>query len=304
MGADRLLWLNVLMAVLVLAAKWAVFRWTGSTAVFSDALESFVNVGTAFMVLWLRSIARRPPDRTHPYGHEKAESFAAMVEGGLVVFAGGAIVKEVMDAWAHGNSPRHLLEGMAVLAVLAGAYALWGGWLLREGGRRHSPAIRAEAQHILSDVKTTLAVVVGGWLTVATGFRWVDSLVALGIAVHIVWIGIRLIRESVMVLMDQAVEEEVEARIWEILRTFEGKIEGAHHLRTRFTGSRLFLDFDLVVDPEMTVREAHDLAHQVEAALRQAFPSVQAHIHIEPAEPHRKGFFPDPETQRSRQDRG
>ncbi len=298
MRIEGLLWGNLVVALGVLGVKWMVYRWTHSAAVFSDALESLVNLGTALLVLWLRSVARRPPDRTHPYGHEKAESFAAMVEGGLVVFAGGAIVKQVADAWMTGRSLANMVEGMTVLAVLAGAYALWGWWFLREGKDRHSPAIRAEGQHILSDVKTTLAVVVGGWLMVATGISWLDGLVALGVAIHIVWIGVRLIRESVMVLMDQAVEEAVEEKIWEVLRSFEGRIVGAHHLRTRSTGRRLFVDFDLVVAPDITVQEAHDLAHEVEEALRAVFPTIHAHIHVEPAEPHRKGFFRGPERTR------
>jgi len=296
MGVEGLLWGNLGVALGVLGVKWMVYRWTHSAAVFSDALESLVNLGTALLVLWLRSIARRPPDRTHPYGHEKAESFAAMIEGGLVVFAGGAIVTQVAELWMTGQPLQNMMEGMTVLAVLAGAYALWGGWLLREGRNRHSPAIQAEAQHILSDVKTTLAVVVGGWLVAATRITWLDSLVALGVAMHIAWIGFKLIQESVTVLMDQAVEEGVEEKIWEVIRSFEGRIVGAHHLRTRTTGRQLFLDFDLVVDPGMTVQEAHDLAHEVEEALRAVFPSLQTHIHVEPAEPHRTGFFRGPES--------
>ncbi len=295
MARERLLWVNFGVALAVLWAKWTLYRFTLSTAVFSDALESLVNLGTALLVLWLRAVGRRPPDRTHPYGHEKAESFAAMVEGGLIVFAGGAIVMAVMERLMEGGAPRNMVEGMGYLAGVAVGYALWGLWLRRQGMIHGSPAIRAEAEHILSDVKTTLGVVGGGWLAGMTGYGWLDGVVALGVAGHIVWIGIRLIRESVFVLMDQAVEEEVERKIWEVLRSFEGRIAGAHHLRTRFTGSRLFIDFDLVVDPNMTVREAHDLAHEVEAALRKVFPQAHPHIHIEPAEPHRRGFFRGPE---------
>lgn len=173
-------------------------------------------------------------------GMKRQNPLLQLIEGGLIVFAGGAIVKMAVEHFVGGSPPQRMVEGIGLLAGVGALYGGWGLWLRKQGDALQSPAIRSEAEHILSDVKTTWGVIIGGGIAGFSGYSWIDSVVALGVAIHVVWIGISLIRESVFVLMDQAVDKQVEKKIWETLRTFEGRVVGAHHIRTRSTGSRIF----------------------------------------------------------------
>jgi cation diffusion facilitator family transporter len=283
----------------LMALKLGVALHTGSTAILSDALESMVNVVASVVSLVLTRLARRPPDRTHPYGHGKAEYFASSLEGFLIGMAGLFILKEATARLVHPEA-LHALVGSTLLLVAA---LLWmtvlGLYLRRKGVQLHSVALRAEGTHWLTDAQTTGAVLLGLWVVQFTGWLRLDPVIALFVAAHIFWNGWKLIQESVGVLMDQAIPEEELQRILHLLQQVDERILGAHNLKTRRIGPTLFVDFDLVVDGRESVEVAHRLAHTVDQRLKETFGQVVTHIHIEPGEPHRLGFFPDRETDRS-----
>ncbi len=295
---ERYLWVSLGTGVALMALKLGVALHTGSTAILSDALESLVNVVASMVSLVLTRLARRPPDRTHPYGHGKAEYFASALEGFLIGLAALLILKEATARLVHPHAVHALPQGsLLLIGALLWMTAL--GWFLQRKGRQlHSVALRAEGTHWLTDAQTTGAVLVGLWVAQLTGWLRLDPLIAIGVAAHIFWNGWKLIHESVVVLMDQAVSEQELSRILHLLQHVDDRILGAHNLKTRRIGPVLFVDFDLVVDGKETVEVAHQLAHLVDARLKKTFGEVITHIHIEPGEPHRLGFFPDRETER------
>ncbi|WP_394649043.1 cation diffusion facilitator family transporter [uncultured Deinococcus sp.] len=278
----RLAALGVVVALGVLGLKFVAYRMTGSVALLSDALESIINVvasGAALLALW---VAARPADANHPYGHTKAEYLSAVAEGVLIVLAAVGILRiAVPDLFA----PRPVEAAWAWLGVNVLASLINGAWaavLLRAGRRTRSPALLADGQHILTDVVTSIGVVVGVVLAVLTGWAVLDPLLAILVALNILWSGWGLLSRSVGGLMDAGVDSPTEMRIRQAMREHaEGALE-MHDLRTRTSGTLTFIDFHLVVPGEMSVREAHAICDRLEDALRAELDEVQVTIHVEP----------------------
>ena len=274
--------LSLVVSLVVLGLKGLAFALTGSVSLYSDALESVVNVVAAGVALLAVRVAVRPPDENHPYGHTKAEYLSAVVEGALILFAAVEIVRA---AWGRFLDPV-ALEGIGVgVAIAVGATGLnaaWAAYLVRNGRRHRSPALVADGKHLWTDVVTTLGVLAGIGLATATGWWVLDPLLAVAVAVNIVVVGVRLVRESVGGLMDESVpEEEIEA----IRRTIRNHMEGAdevHALRARHAGRHTFIEFHLVLPGETDVATAHAVCDRLEAALREAIPSSSTTIHVEP----------------------
>ncbi len=270
------------VGIVVLAMKLAAWRLTGSAAMFSDAAETVVNVvasGVAYLAL---RMAARPADTNHPYGHDKAEFFAAVIEGSLIVLAAALIVEQAWQHWLH---PEALENGMLGLALNAGSTVFnvaWAMLLLRRGKALRSPALVADAQHLMADVVTSAGVLVGVGLVLATGLVWLDPLVAMLAAVYVLVSGVVVIKGSVGGLMDAAPAEEIVSRIRAIVGEHaEGAIE-AHDLRTRHAGRLTFLEFHLVVPGAMAVRDAHDICDRIETALKAEMDGLMITIHVEP----------------------
>ena len=278
----RLAALGVVVALGVLALKFVAYRLTGSVALLSDALESIINVvasGAALLALW---VAARPADANHPYGHTKAEYLSAVAEGVLIVLAAVGILRlAVPDLFAPRPVEAAWLGlGVNVLASLING--LWAAVLLRAGRRTRSPALLADGQHILTDVITSVGVVVGVVLAVLTGWAVLDPLLAILVALNILWSGWGLLSRSVGGLMDAGVDGPTETRIRQAMSEHaEGALE-MHDLRTRTSGAVTFIDFHLVVPGEMSVREAHAICDRLEDALRAELENVQVTIHVEP----------------------
>jgi cation diffusion facilitator family transporter len=273
---------SVAVALAVLALKAGAWWVTGSVALFADALESVVNVAAAIAALLAIRLSALPPDANHPYGHAKAEYFSAVLEGALIIVAALLILHE---AWAAWQAPRPLDQaplGLAISAVATGINAAWSVLLFRRGRAERSPALLADARHLLADVVTSVGVLVGVALVALTGILWLDPLLAALTALNILWSGTRLMRESVGGLMDEAVPAETLARIRELVaRNAEGAIE-AHDMRTRHSGRFTFVEFHLVVPAAMTVSDAHDICDRVEAALKAELGNATITIHVEP----------------------
>lgn len=267
---------------IVLALKGAAWWITGSAAFYSDALETIVNVAAGAITLYAIHLAAKPADADHPYGHDKAEFFAAVIEGVLIVIAAISIFRE---AWLELWTPRALALSWHAFALSLGATALnalWSGQLARAGRRLRSAALAADSRHLLSDVVSSLGVVAGVALVLLTGRARIDAAVAALAGVYVLWSGVRTVAASVGGLMDAAPDPAVLARIREVVaNAATGAIE-AHDLRSRYAGRIAFLDFHLVVPGSMTVAESHAICDRVEAALKAEMEYLVVTIHVEP----------------------
>jgi cation diffusion facilitator family transporter len=273
---------SVLVALLVLALKSGAWWLTGSVALLADALESVVNVAAAFAALAAVRLSALPPDANHPYGHAKAEYFSAVLEGALIAVAALLILNEAWGAFQAPRAPDQPALGLAVSAIATGINAAWATLLFRQGRRPRSPALLADARHLMADVVTSLGVLAGVALVAMTGILWLDPLLAALTAVNILFSGWRLMRESVGGLMDEAVPPERLARIRELVAGHaDGAIE-AHDLRTRHSGRFTFVEFHLVVPGGMTVHDAHGICDRIEAALKAELETAVITIHVEP----------------------
>jgi len=275
---------SVVVGLAVLALKAVAWHLTGSLALMSDALESLVNVATALAVIVALRVARRPADDNHPYGHHKAEFFSAVLEGVLIVIAALFILRE---AYAGFLSPRALDAPLMGLAINAGASLINGVWatiLIRNGSRHRSPALVADGRHLMTDVVSSVGVLIGVALAFATGWWWLDPAMALLVALNILWSGWVVIKGSLSGLMDEAVSDEEMATIRRVISeaaSDDSALE-AHDLRTRHAGQVTFIDFHLVMPGETTVEAAHDLCDRIEVALMEALPDARVTIHVEP----------------------
>ncbi len=270
------------VGVLVFGLKMGAWWATGSVALWSDAVESIVNVASALAAFYAVNLAAQPADRKHPYGHHKAEYIAAVAEGALILAAAYAILAAAWQAW---RAPTLADAPWTGLAINLFASALNGGWcwlLLREGRRLRSPALVADGRHLMADVISSAGVAAGLAAAVVTGLPWLDPLLASLVALNILWSGLRLIRESVGGLMDEAAEPQVVAALSRaIAESGDGAIQ-AHDLITRVAGSATFVEFHLVVPADMTVGQSHAICDRIENAIRAEVPGARISIHVEP----------------------
>lgn len=275
---------SIVIGVLVLGIKYLAYMVTGSVALYSDALESLINVATAVAALFAVRLSEQPADANHPYGHHKVEYFSAGLAGTLIMVAAGLILRE---AWVGLQAPRRIDAPALGLALSMGASvvnAAWSWVLISQGRRLRSPALSADGRHLLSDVVTSVGVTIGILLAVVTGWDILDPALAGLVALNILWSGWQVMRESLSGLMDAALSDDRLVEIREIIsREAEGAIE-AHDLRTRASGPAVFIDFHLVVPAQMTVAEAHDICDRIEAALKATVEGARITIHVEPEE--------------------
>lgn len=255
---------SLVVGTAVLAAKWLAYQSTGSTAIFSDALESIINVVAALFALGSIAFAGRPADRNHPYGHGKIEFFSAAFEGGLIAFAAVLIGYESVRELIQGSEVGRLDLGLAI-TVVAGAANLVLGWFLLRAGRRYSSlTLVADGQHVLSDFWTSLGVVIGLSLVSLTGISWFDPLVALLVGFNLAATGIRLVRHAAGGLLDEEDTALIETLIDALNACLVPGIIRIHHLRAMRSGRFTHVDAHLVVPEFWTVEQAHEAADAFE----------------------------------------
>ncbi|MFC1456116.1 cation diffusion facilitator family transporter [Microvirga arabica] len=273
---------SIFVGTVVFVLKYAAYYITGSIALYSDALESIINVVTAVAAFLAVRLSAAPADANHPYGHHKVEYFSAVLEGVLIIVAALAILRE---AYFGLLSPKVIdapMHGLAVNAIAGAINAAWSWALMRHGRRLRSPALVADGRHLLTDVVTSAVVIAGLLLVPLTGWTWLDSALAAMVAVNILWSGWSLMKESIGGLMDEALPEATLVRVREIISAnAEGALE-AHDLRTRHAGRMTFIDFHLVVPGAMSVTEAHDICDRLERALKADVKDALITIHVEP----------------------
>ena len=268
----------------VLGLKVAAWRITGSAAFFSDALETIVNVAASLIALYAVHLAGKPADAGHPYGHQKAEFFAAVIEGVLILLAALAIFAK---AWTTFRAPHVLdlpLRGIGFSAVSTVLNAAWSMLLMRTGKHLRSVAMAADGRHLMADVATSVGVIAGVGLAVLTGIMEIDPLVAALAGVYVLWSGLGMISSSVGGLMDAAPDASIVARIREIVAESAAGALEAHDLRMRHAGRLTYLEFHLVVPGAMTVSEAHAICDRIEERLRAEMDYLVITIHVEPEE--------------------
>ncbi|MEX3008581.1 cation diffusion facilitator family transporter [Hoeflea sp. TYP-13] len=288
----RLAGWSIVIACLVLALKTAAWWITGSVALYSDAVESVVNVVTASLAWIAIRISHRPADKGHPFGHYKAEYFSAVVAGVLIVIAALLIFTEAASALITPHTLQTPLAGMAVNAVAAVINGLWAWRLISEGRRARSPALSADGRHILVDVVTSAGVLIGLVLVLATGWLFLDSLIAIAVGINVLIEGWKVITSSVDGLMDSALDDEETERIRHtILESAAGAME-VHDIKTRMAGHISFIEFHLVVDGKMSVADSHAICNRVEEALGHAIPGANITIHVEPDEESKRDGLP------------
>ncbi|WP_040486054.1 cation diffusion facilitator family transporter [Lutibaculum baratangense] len=281
--AIRAAWCSVFIGIVVLLLKTAAWWITGSIALYSDALESIINVAAAFAALVALHYASKPADSDHPYGHHKAEYFSAVIEGVLIVLAALSIMREAYLGFLNPTPIDAPVEGMALNALATIINLLWARYLITRGRRWSSPAVTADGRHLMADVVTSIGVLAGLALVPLTGFLLLDPLLAALVSLNVLWTGWQVMKESVGGLMDAAPAPETLERIRQLISENAGGAQEAHDLRTRHAGRMTFIEFHLVVPSDMTVEQAHEICDKVESALREEMEEAMISIHVEPA---------------------
>lgn len=268
----------------VTALKFYATWLTGSLALYSDALESIINVVAAVGAFIALRIAAQPADEDHPYGHHKAEFFSAVVEGALIVVAAVMILHEAYNGFLAPKPLDAPAAGLAVNAVAGVINAAWAWALLRWGREWRSPALIADARHVFADVLTSIGVLGGVAAVWFSGLPILDPVIAGLVALNILWSGYRMVRDSVDGLMDKAASPEILGKVRTVISEHgEGALE-AHDVRTRSAGQATFVDFHLVVPGDMTVADSHVICDRLENALESTIPGTVVTIHVEPGD--------------------
>ncbi len=282
--ARRYALLSIAAAVVTIGLKFGAYLLTGSVGLFSDAAESVVNLVAAVAVLWALTLAARPPDEEHAFGHNKAEYFSSGLESALIVITAVWIG---VTAWGRLLDPQPL-ENLGIgLSITLVAAAINGGValvILRAGRRLRSITLRADALHLFTDVWTSLGVVFGVFMAQLTGWLALDPLVALLVAANILWTGVRLLRDTANGLLDRAIPTEDQEKISKILSRYEKEGIQFHAVRTRAAGQRRFVSAHVLVPGRWSVQQGHDLVEQIEKDLGEALPGSTFFMHLEPSE--------------------
>jgi cation diffusion facilitator family transporter len=274
-------WWSLYAALTTMVLKMAAYWLTNSISLLSDALESLVNVAGALIAMMMLKIAARPPDEDHEYGHAKAEYFSSGAEGTLIVVAAISIAYEAINRLMNPHPIEALGFGIASL-VVASALNFFVAKVLLEASKKHnSITLEANAKHLLTDVWTSLGVIVAIILVVATGWQILDPIIGLILAVNIVWTGYTLMRESALGLMDTALPIESREQIQTILQEYEAKGVQFHALRTRKSGAHGFVSMHVLVDGDWTVQRGHELLEEIEGRIHLALPNTNVFTHLE-----------------------
>jgi cation diffusion facilitator family transporter len=276
--------LSIGAALITMILKFGGYFLTGSVGLFSDAAESIVNLVAALVAYWALTLAERPADEEHTYGHTKSEYFSSGVEGALILVAALVIIVESIPRLLHPQPLERVGIGVALSVVGALINGVLAWFMLRAGKQRRSIALVADARHLFTDVWTTVGVLIGVVLVAMTGWLILDPIIALLVALNIVWTGIRLLRETGLGLLDTTLPPEDLQQIQAVLDRYRQQGIKFHALRTRNAGKRRFISFHVLVPGDWTVQQGHHICDEIELELRQALPDSTIFTHLEPSE--------------------
>ncbi|NWG33492.1 MAG: cation transporter [Chloroflexi bacterium] len=278
-------WLSIGAAVATITLKMVAYFLTGSVGLLSDAIESLVNLAGALMALTMLLIAARPADEDHVYGHSKAEYFASVTEGILIFGAAIGIMVTAVQKLIHPRPIEQLGAGLAVSVAASLINFIAARTLLRAGRKRNSITLEADAQHLMTDVWTSVGVIGGVSFAGFTGWHVLDPIVAILVAFNIIWTGFQLVRRSVMGLMDAALPENEQRLIQEVMQKYQERGVNFHALRTRQAAARRFISVHVLVAGDTTVHDAHHIVEDFEDDIRSSLGgAVTVFTHLEPAE--------------------
>lgn len=278
----RYAFLSIIAAVTTIAMKSVAYWLTGSVGLLSDALESIVNLVAAAFTMAMLVVAARPPDEDHRYGHEKVEYFSSALEGVLILVAAVSIAAAAVTRLMNPQPLERIGIGLVVTLAASVVNLVVARVLLRAGRRANSIALEADGQHLMTDVWTSVAVVIGVALVEPSGWIWLDPVVALAAAAHIASTAVRLIRRSALGLMDTSLDVAQQQVIEEALQPFRNQGVQFHAVRTRQSGGRSFVSFHVLVPGHWTVAAGHAMLEQIEAAVRERIVNVSVFTHLEP----------------------
>lgn len=282
----RFAWLSIAAAVTTITLKSVAYMLTGSVGLLSDAVESVVNLLGALMTLGMLTIAARPADEEHSFGHSKAEYFSSVVEGILILIAAAGIAYTAVERLWNPKPLEQIGIGL-VVSIGASLVNFAVSRILMSAGKKHqSISLEADAHHLMTDVITSAGVIAGIALIALTGWQRLDPIVGLIVAVNIVWTGIGLVRRSVDGLMDVALPEEEQKAIEAVMETYRRKNIEFHALRTRQAASKRFLTVHMLVPGDWTVHDAHHLAENFEGEVKAALGDAIVSTHLEPIDDH------------------
>ena len=277
----RFAWLSIIAALVTLALKTAAYHVTGSVGLLSDAVESVVNLISGVMALAMLTLAAKPADEDHTYGHGKAEYFSSGVEGGLILVAAVSIAFAAVQRLLTPVPLEKIGVGLAI-SVVASLVNLIAALLILRAGRRHnSITLETNAHHLLTDVWTSVGVLAGVALVAWTHWLWLDPVVALIVAVNIIWTGVRIVRRSVSGLMDVSLSAADMTVVRQMFSTYEREGIQFHALRSRQAGARKFISTHVLVPGDWTVQRGHELLDRIEADVRSALPDAVVFTHLE-----------------------
>jgi len=278
-------WISVFAAIFTIALKTSVYFYTNSVSFLSDALESFINLAVAILAVWIIKVSERPPDDDHEFGHDKAEYFSSGIEGTLILLAAIGIVVAAVPRLFAPQPINNIGIGLALSAAAAAINLFVGLLLIRVGKQEDSIVLEADGHHLMTDVWTSVGIFVAIAIVGFTGWIILDPIIALVVALSIAWTGYKLIRRSVLGLMDTVIDEESAEKAAEILDDYKQKLGIDYHaFRTRKSGARKFIYFHLLVPDDWTVKKGHDLAEEIELKILAKIPHSAVFVHLEPLE--------------------
>ena len=277
-------YLSIATGIAVFLLKIGAWYYTGSVGLLSDALESTVNIVAAVIALAALKAAAKPADKEHHFGRGKAEYFSAQIEGFMILLAALIIVVTAAERFLHPRELEQLGWGLAIstlASVLNGVVAVM---LMRAGKEHRSPVLDADGKHLMTDVWTSVGVIVGVALVQVTGYLRLDSIVAMAVGINIIITGLHLLRESTSKLMDKSLPDEDHAEIVKVLKKYESEEVKFHALQTRESGRHRFVSMHVLVPGAWSIQKGHDLSEDVEAEIKAALPDTTVSTHVEPIE--------------------
>jgi cation diffusion facilitator family transporter len=280
----RFAWLSIGAAILTMVLKLAAWSFTGSVGLLSDAMESLVNLAAAVVALASLIVAARPADEDHAYGHTKVEYFSSGVEGALILLAAVGIGWGSVERLMHPHPLESVGLGLGISCVASLVNLVVARILSRAGRQHHSITLQAESKHLMTDVWTSVFVVIGVALASVTGWLWLDPVLGILLAGHILGMGVRLVRESMLGLMDTGLPPEELEAIRAILADYQAQGVEHHALRTRQAGAWRFMSVHLLVPGDWSVLKAHELAERFEQEIRDKIDRITVLTHLEPIE--------------------
>jgi cation diffusion facilitator family transporter len=281
----RFAWLSIGAAVSTIVLKTIAYLLTGSVGLLSDAIESLVNLVGAGMALGMLTIAARPADESHVYGHSKAEYFASATEGLLILGASAGILISAVQRLLNPHPLEQVGLGLGVSVLASSINLIVARRLISEGRKRNSISLEADGSHLMTDVWTSVGVIAAVGIVVLTGWLILDPLIAIAVALNIIWTGIKLVSRSISGLMDAVVPKWEQKIIQDVMDSYRERGVTFHALRTRQAAARRFISVHLLVPGDTTVHDAHHIAEDFENDVRRALDGpVTVFTHIEPME--------------------